>query len=179
MRRVIAAALAIMVLSSSPRTASAAPDPTIASLLSAGSTLVPLGITAALLLTGPGKDEDVRFDLALFTMATGSIVGPSIGQIYASGGVDAVVTFILRMLTGALMVTGTGLALRSGNAQDAGVALAVLGAVPTLFLAAWDVFGAASSAKAARYAEGHAPGESRLMLKGAVPSCRDGDPLTP
>jgi hypothetical protein len=151
-------AVAIAAALSVATRAEAAPDPVIASALSVGSTLVPIGITGILFFTGNGYDETVRFDLGMTTLALGSVFGPSIGQIYAGGGVDAWVTFFLRIITGGVMVTGTGLALKGTGegAQTAGTALAVIGAVPTVFLAAWDVFGAAKAAKAARYREGHA-----------------------
>ncbi|MCK6551543.1 hypothetical protein L6R52_37260 [Myxococcota bacterium] len=130
-----------------PVRAAAAPDPTIAALLSTGSTVLPIAATTGLWTSGRGADEGLRFDLGLVFLATGAIAGPSIGQIYGSGGSDAVVTFILRMLTGTLMTVGTGLWVRSDNTKDAGRALAILGGIPTVFLAGWDIFGAAESAR--------------------------------
>ncbi len=127
-------------------------------MLSAGSTVLPIGIASGLLLTGRGPEEGIRFDVGLTAIAVGAIVGPSVGQIYGQGGVDAVVTFILRMITGSVMTVGLGFMMRSDDesAQSAGRALFVLGGIPTAFLGIWDWFGAASAAKQARYREGHA-----------------------
>ncbi len=162
------AAIAVAFASLAPSRAEAAPDPVIASMLSLSSTLVPIGVTGVLFFTGNGTDENVRFDLGLTTLALGAILGPSIGQIYAHGGVDAWVTFFLRIITGGIMVAGTGLAFRGvQDAQTAGVALAILGAVPTAFLAGWDIFGAASAARAQRYKEGHALAPSTWMMREA------------
>lgn len=156
-----ALAIVLTVGAMSPRSSAAAPDPTIASLLSLGSTLVPVGVSGALLFQRRGSDEGLRFDLGLTFLGMGAIGGPSVGQFYAGAGGDAVVTLLLRALTGAVLLVGTGLALRGdGGTQDAGEALAVLGGVPTVLLAAWDVIGAASSAREARYREGHGPATS-------------------
>jgi hypothetical protein len=161
-------AIAVAVASLQPSHADAAPDPLIASMLSLGSTLVPIGVSGVLFFTGNGTDENVRFDLGLTTLALGAILGPSIGQVYAHGGVDAWVAFFLRLITGGIMVAGTGLAFRgTGDGQTAGIALAILGAVPTAFLAGWDIFGAASAAKAQRYQEGHALSPPGWMVREA------------
>lgn len=142
-----------------PRAAIAAgPDPVIAGLLSAGSTVLPITVAAGLLGTGRGAEEGIRFDVSLSCIALGSIAGPSVGQIYASGGTDAIVTFVLRILTGAVMTTGLGFWLRSDDPEHTrtGRAMFVLGAIPTTFLGVWDWFGAASAAKQTRYRQGHA-----------------------
>lgn len=142
-----------------PRAAIAAgPDPVLAGLLSAGSTLLPITIAGGLLGTGRGSEEGIRFDVSLTCIALGSIAGPSVGQIYASGGSDAIVTFVLRILTGAVMTTGLGFWLRSQEPERerTGRAMFILGAIPTTFLGVWDWFGAASSAKQTRYRQGHA-----------------------
>lgn len=160
-----------------PAVAQAAPDPVVAAMLSAGSTVLPIGIASGLLLTGRGPKEGIRFDVGVSMVALGAIAGPSVGQIYGQGGVDAVVTFILRMITGGVMTVGLGYAIRADDegAQDAGKALFVLGGIPTLFLGVWDVFGAASAAKQARYREGHAQVEldaelrSILRCQSAIP----------
>jgi hypothetical protein len=148
-KRALAALLLPAVLTIVPARAWAAPDPTIAALLSAGSTVLPIAATTGLWTTGRGVDEGIRFDLGLAFLATGAIAGPSVGQIYGHGGSDSVVTFILRMLTGSLMTVGTGLWARSNNTKDVGRALTILGGVPTVFLAGWDIFGAAESAREA------------------------------
>ena len=135
-----------------PRRDQANPDPVIAGLLSAGSTVLPLSVSAGLLLTGRGPDEGLRFDIAMGTLAVGSIAGPSIGQIYGRGGTDALITFLLRTVTGSAMTTGVGLRLRGNEAQqETGMALAIIGGIPTVFLAIWDIVGAARSAREVRY----------------------------
>jgi hypothetical protein len=111
-----------------------------------------------LLGTGRGSEEGIRFDVSLACIAVGSIVGPSVGQIYASGGTDAIITFVLRVITGSVMTTGLGFSLRSEDptTKRTGTAMLVLGGIPTAFLGVWDWFGAASSAKQTRYRQGHA-----------------------
>jgi hypothetical protein len=146
-----------------PASALAAPDPTLASLLSAGSTALPLGITAGLWLTGAGTDEGLRFDIGMTTLGIGAILGPSVGQIYAQGGTDAWVSFVLRAITGGIMVTGVGIMARGDEqAHSAGTALAVLGGIPTGLLALYDIIGASSSAVAAAQRKGHGPAASAL-----------------
>lgn len=152
------AAVAALFCAIAPEARAAGPDPVIAGLLSAGSTVLPISVAAGLLLNGRGADEGVRFDISLACVAIGSIAGPSVGQIYGKGGVDAIVTFVLRFFTGGLMTTGLGLRLRSDDetTRSTGTAMLVLAGIPTAFLGIWDWFGAASSAKQTRYREGHA-----------------------
>src|SRR5262252_4700249 len=100
MRRALALATLIAIL---PARVEAAPNPTIASLLSVGSTIIPVGIAASLLLTGRGADEGLRFDLSITFLAIGSVAGPSVGQLYGQGGWDALLSFLLRAVTGAVM----------------------------------------------------------------------------
>lgn len=88
------------------------------------------------------------------------------------------VTFLLHTVTGAAMSTGVGLRIRGNEAQeDTGTALAILGGIPTLFLAIWDIVGAGRSAREARYREGRAAGlpHARGRGGGAVRV----DPLRP
>ncbi len=153
----IAFALCFAVTALPVSRAEAAPEPVVASLLSVASTLVPLAVTAGLFFTGRGTDEGIRFDIGMTTLGLGVIVGPSVGQIYGSGGVDAFLTFLLRGVTGATMLTGIGLRVRGRDEgiQSLGTALSVIGAIPTLLLALWDIIGASTSAKQARYDAGH------------------------
>ncbi len=132
--------------------ASAAPDPAIASALSASATLVPLSVTLGLWSTGRGTREGLRFDIGMVALGAGVVVGPSVGQIYASGGVDAVVTFLIRSVTSSVMLAGVGLKLRGDDErQGLATALTALGAVPTGLLAIYDIVGAASSARETKY----------------------------
>ena len=174
----VALTAAIVATTLPAREAEAAPDPVIASLLSVSSTLLPIGITAGLFLTGRGVSEGIRFDIGMSTLAVGAIVGPSVGQIYGKGGVDALLTFLLRTITGGVMVTGVGIRLRGDeDLSQLGTSLAVLGGIPTLLLALWDFWGAATSAREARYEAGHGyrsaidvPDDLRsVALCGAIP----------
>ncbi len=146
-----------ILVAASPRQAEAAPDPAVASLMSASATAVPLAMTAILLGTGRGSEEGIRFDVAMVTLGIGSILAPSAGQIYASGGTDAFVTFLLRSVTGAVMLAGVGFKLRGNERQDGmGKALAIAGAVPTSLLAIYDIYAASVSATETRYKAGFA-----------------------
>lgn len=151
--------LAVMVVLglAAPEPARAAPDPVVASVMSAAATLVPVGVGIALLTTGRGFEEGIRFDFGMGSIAAGSIAGPSVGLIYADGGWDAVITFLLRAVTGSVMLTGLGFKLRGAEERDGlGLALSLVGGVPTGLLALYDVYAAARSAQQSRYEEGHA-----------------------
>lgn len=159
MRKLILATTFVLAFAAgtlpAPR-AEAAPDPIVASLLSVSSTLLPLAVTAGLFFTGRGTDEGVRFDAGMVSLGLATIVGPSIGQIYGHGGGDAFITFLLRGITGGVMLTGIGLRVRGRvDLQPLGTALTVLGSIPTVLLALWDIIGAATSAKQARFDAGH------------------------
>lgn len=178
--------LVAFVVVSSPRPARAeAPDPVIASVMSAGATVVPLTLSAILLATGRGADEGIRFDAGMVTLGLGSVVGPSAGQLYARGGTDAFVTFLLRAVTGAVMLVGVGFALRGpDNRQVLGTSLAVTGGVPTGLLAIYDIYAAAISARDARYEAGYAeievpPELVDVALCGPMPCARAGDGVAP
>lgn len=176
---------ALVVCTAAPERAEAAPDPVIASMLSVGSMAIPLTLTAILWGTGQGKSEGIRFDIGMVALGVGSVFSPSVGQIYAGGGTDAFVTFLLRTVTSAVMLTGVGFRLRGAeNRQTLGLALALTGGVPTLFLAAYDVYAAAVSAKEARYEAGYArvsvpPELIGVALCGPIPCAVGGehDPL--
>jgi hypothetical protein len=167
MRRALALATLIALM---PVRVEAAPNPTIASLLSVGSTIIPVGIGTGLLLTGRGSSEGLRFDLALATIALGSIVGPTVGQLYGKGGWDTLVSFILRAITGSIMTLGIAFDIRGNeDTESAGLALAIVGGIPTGLLAIYDVWAAQDSAKEAKYREGHAlvvPQRTDLMTCG-------------
>jgi hypothetical protein len=148
----LAALIAIL-----PARAEAAPNPTIASLLSVGSTIIPVGIGTGLLVAGRGSNEGLRFDLGISFVAVGSIGGPTVGQLYGQGGWDTLVSFLLRAVTGAVMTAGIALHLRGDEGtQSAGLPLIIVGAIPTGLLAIYDVWAAQDSAKEAKYREGHA-----------------------
>ena len=160
----VALLLALSFTFASVQPAQAAPDPVIASLLSTGSTLIPVAIGTGLLTTGRGADEGLRFDMALGTIALGSIAGPTVGMLYGEAGIDALVTFLLRLLTGGIMVAGLGLRLRGGeNVRGLGLALLVVGAIPTGLLAIYDIFAAASAATEARRASGIGGSSASLL----------------
>ena len=175
MRRATALATVVLFTTAS-LPAEAAPNPTIASLLSVGSTVIPVAVGTALIFTGRGADEGLRFDIAMAAIGIGSIFGPSAGQLYGGGGVDALVTFILRVITGGIMLAGLGLKLRGHEQnQTAGTALAVVGGIPTGLLGIYDMYAASVSAKESRYEEGHARIErerrelASIMVCGPIP----------
>lgn len=157
MRRAVSLVTVVGLSFAAALDADAAPDPVIAGLLSAGSTVIPVAVGSGLLLTGRGSDEGVRFDIGISAVGIGAVLGPSVGQLYAGGGIDALVSFILRAITGAIMTVGIGLKLRGDeDNQGAGTALAVVGGIPTGLLAIYDVYAATKAAQQARYREGHA-----------------------
>src|SRR5687767_7512739 len=132
MRRASAAVALAALIASLPARVDAAPNPVIASLLSVGSTLIPVAVGTGLLVTGRGPDEGLRFDIGLAAIAVGSIAGPTVGQLYGQGGWDTLVSFLLRALTGTIMTLGIAFDLRgSENTQSAGLALAIVGGIPT------------------------------------------------
>lgn len=149
----LAALAAFAVVQARP--AQAAPDPTIASVLSAACTVVPLAVTVALWTPAPGVGEPVRFDLGMTFIGLGSVIGPSVGQVYAGAGSDAVVSFILRSITASVMMVGSGFWARSEEQRGLGQALTIVGGVPTALLALYDIFGASSSAIASAAQSGH------------------------
>ncbi|MFO0723793.1 MAG: hypothetical protein U1E65_08435 [Myxococcota bacterium] len=153
--RAIAALLVAGIGLAPLRPVHAAPDPTIATVLSAASTVVPLAVTVALWTPAPGVGEDVRFNMGMTFIGIGSILGPSVGQIYAEAGGDAVVSFILRSITATVMLVGSGYWARSEEHRGLGQALTIVGGVPTALLALYDIFGASSSAIAAAAQSGH------------------------
>jgi hypothetical protein len=124
-------------------------DPAIATLLSAGSTVVPIALTSVLWTTGPGRSEDLRLNLGLVALGLGSILGPSIGEIYAGAGADAWVTFFLRAATGAAMLAGAQLSARadSESGRNGGNAVFLIAGIPTALLALYDIVAASSAAE--------------------------------
>lgn len=177
--------VALMVCGATPRRAEAAPDPVIASVMSAGAMTIPLTLTTILWATGQGKSEGIRFDVGMASLGVAATVAPSVGQIYAGGGTDAFVTFLLRTVTSSVMLTGVGFRLRGAdNRRSMGLALALTGGVPTLFLALYDIYAASVSAKEARYEAGYAqigvpPELVGLAACGPIPCAVGGadDPL--
>jgi len=142
---------ASLLLALAPRVSLAAPDPVLATALSAASTLVPIAATTSLWATGRGIDEGVRFDLGMVFLGLGAIAGPSIGQFYAEGGTNAVLSLILRTITGGVMLGGIGLIGRGGESgQDVGTALTLIGGIPTALLALYDIIDASDTAIEAR-----------------------------
>ncbi len=150
-RRFLCTLLAVVFIGCtfSPKEARAGkPDPVIATMLSVASTLLPLGVSSGLLFTGRGSDEGLRLDVGLSLVGVGSIIGPSIGHIYAGTGTDAWVTLGLRVLTGGLMTAGIGLKFRGNEDQQTPAnALVVIGASLTALLAGYDFYAAYKSAE--------------------------------
>lgn len=138
------------------------PDPTIAALISAAATFIPIGVTTGLWLGGRGTAEGIRFDLGMTFLAVGTIAGPSVGQIYAQAESDAWVTFILRALTGSVMLAGVGFWARGDGdgALATGQALTFIGGVPAALLGIYDIIDSASSAVETQRRRGHGPSVS-------------------
>lgn len=135
------------------RAHAAAPDPTVATLLSVACTVVPSALTLGLWSTSRGTTEGIRFDVGIATLAAGSIVGPSVGQLYAESGTNLIVALLLRAVTGTVMLTGVGFWAR-GDPEDRGLgqALTAVGGVPTALLALYDIVDASDSAVEAKRA---------------------------
>ena len=145
------------------------PDPVNAVLLSATSTLFPLGLATGLLTTGKGVNEGFRFDMALAFIGVGSVVGPSAGQFYAGGGTNAWVTLGLRLVTAGTMTAGLGLKLRGeGDDPTVGDALFWVGLVPTALLGLYDIISAYSTAKESRYRDAPIAGLTPKLLNVAI-----------
>lgn len=127
------------------------PEPLNASLLGFTATALPVAVGTTLLLTERRETEGVRYGAAVTSISVGTVLGPFAGQLYGKAGGDAVLTLLLRGVSTAVGVGGMTLMVR-GDAedQDTGIALSILGAIPTLFLAGYDIFGAARSAREAR-----------------------------
>lgn len=127
------------------------PDPTNAAIMSATATLMPVAVGTTLLLTERGDQEGVRLASGLSSITLGVVLGPYTGQVYAGAGVDGVVTLVLRSLTGGLAVTGTTLLLRGDEDQrDAATAMVVLGGIPAVALAVYDIWKAPDTARESR-----------------------------
>jgi hypothetical protein len=137
----------------------------VATLLSAGSTAIPIAVTGALWATGEGTDEGKVFDLGMALLGLGAILGPSTGQIYAEGGSDAWWTFVFRLFTGSVALGGIGLWQRGEKAgiRNAGRALTIIGGSVTTILAIYDIWGASSSAVQAQRKRGYGPGFSEAL----------------
>ncbi|MEL6188977.1 MAG: hypothetical protein AAFU79_30520 [Myxococcota bacterium] len=94
--RMWALAALAAALGLAPRTASAAkPDPVNAAVLGTAATVLPIAFGASVLAAGRGFRDDARFTAGLTSIAVGSIIGPTTGQLYAGAGVDAAVTLSL------------------------------------------------------------------------------------
>lgn len=140
--------------------------------MSATATLVPLGLGLGLLYTGRGADEGVRFGSGMGAIGVGVVIGPSTGQIYAQGGTDVAVTFVLRAITGAVMLTGIGLRLRGDETEASlGQALGLIGGITTGLIAGYDIYAASQYAKEARYREGHTRLESEFRKLASIAQC--------
>lgn len=133
------------------------PDPVKATLLSLGSTLLPVGTGVALLTLDDGVTEDARVVAGLTAVAVGASVGPSVGQWYARGGGDAWLTFFLRSLGTGMMTSGIAVRVDDGTEfRDLGLATAILGGAVTSALAIYDIATAGRTARETRRASGFA-----------------------
>lgn len=133
------------------------PDPAIATWLSLGSTLLPVGTGLALLTLDDGVREDARLAAGLTALSIGTSVGPSVGQWYGGRGGDAWLTFFLRSLTTAMMTTGIAVRVDGDpEFRDLGLATGILGGVVTGVLGVYDIATAARAAKETRRAGGFA-----------------------
>lgn len=169
-RRLLLTAVTLSALtgfSIAPATASAAgPEPANASILSATATILPIAVGGSLLLTGRRDSEGVRLASAFTTMGIGAAVGPSIGQFYAGGGVDAVVTLLLRSLTTGMTATGGLLALRGGpDEEPTAIALMVVGGLTTVALAVFDIVDAADTARESKIRSASLDPELRELME--------------
>jgi hypothetical protein len=153
----------------------AGPDPVVAGILSAASTIVPISLTLILWAPEDGLAEDVRFNTGMISLGLGSILGPSIGGFYAGGQSDTWITLLLRTLTGSLMLSGIGLAARGeeGSSRDLGQALAWSGAIPTGLLAIYDLWTVPGRAEeAARRSRMVASESAPTLYVGAFSLCQ-------
>lgn len=153
------------------------PEPENASILGATATLLPIAVGGALLLTGRRYKEGVRLASGLTTISLGAALGPYAGQLYAGGGSDALVTLGLRTVTTGLFTTGLTLRLRGGSEKrDLSYGLMVLGGIPALLLAGYDIFKAADTARESRIRViGQGPLEGELYsvaVCGPIPCAR-------
>lgn len=141
----------VLLLASAAPAEATDPEPENAAILGTAATLIPIAVGTGLLLTERGPDEGVRLASGLTTISLGAAVGPYAGQLYAGGGTDGLVTFALRSLTTGVFTTGLTLRLRGGEDQrDAAHALMVLGAIPTLLLAGYDIIDSMDTARESR-----------------------------
>lgn len=150
-----AVAVGCALLAPAPAGAAQRPDPAIATLLSLGSTLLPVGTGLALLTLDDGVTENERLVAGLTAVSLGASVGPSVGQWYARGGGDAWVTFILRSLGTGMMTTGIAVRVADDpDFRDLGLATAILGGTATTVLAVYDIATASRTARETRRASG-------------------------
>lgn len=160
-----AALLGALFILAAPRPAEARrPDPAIATLLSLGSTLLPVGTGLALLMLDDGVNEDSRLAVGLGAVSLGASVGPSVGQWYGGGGGDAWTTFLLRTLTTGMMSTGIAVGVGGDpDFRDLGTATAILGGVVTGVLGVYDIATAGRTARQTRRASGFAAEDRRQL----------------
>jgi len=176
------AVVAGLVGASTPRAAEARrPDPAIATLLSLGSTLLPVGTGLALLTLDDGVEEDSRRVSGLTALSLGASVGPSVGTWYGGGGGDAWVTFVLRSLSTGMM--STGIAVRVDGEpgfRDLGLATGILGGLVTGVLGVYDIARASKTAKATRRRQGFATLRLREVARcGPFPCSAQRRPRSP
>ncbi len=149
-------AIALVVVLPEPAHAGR-PDPAIATWLSLGSTLLPLGTGLVLLTASGGGAEPDRRAVGLTAVALGSAIGPSVGKWYAGGGADAWVVFALRSLTTGLMTTGLALSLGDDpDVESVGIATGVIGGVLTGALGIYDIATASRTAVQTQRDRGYA-----------------------
>ena len=141
------------------------PDPVVATLISLGTTLIPLAMGAVLWTQERGIDEGLRYDLGFVFFGVGGIIGPSSGKFYADKESDAWVSLSLRGLTGTMGLAGCGLWLRGEDAQtrNNGRALAAIGISTTGLLALYDIWTSGSAALETQRQRGYGPGTSQLL----------------
>ena len=156
----------LLVLTPRPSQAAQRPDPVVATLISLGTTLIPLALGAVLWTQERGINEGYRYDLGFVFFGVGGIIGPSAGKFYADKESDAWVSLALRGLTGTMGLAGCALWLRGEDPQtrNNGRALAGLGIGTTGLLALYDIWTSGSAAIETQRERGYGPGTSQLML---------------
>ena len=143
------------------------PDPVVATLISLGSTLIPVAMGTILWTQDRGINEGFRYDMGFVFIGVGGILGPSTGKFYADKESDAWISLMLRGVTGSLGLMGTAFWLRGEKAQtrNNGRALAGIGMGATGLLGLYDIWTSGSAALETQRERGYGPRTSLIKLR--------------